>query len=299
MFTVPVFTGEAVEGDKWMEKVISKFKSNAVSDFLSDRDTCERNMEWSSAFASRLRESVSDNPSLGYLSTELEEVDYCCNVWDKIKSRLSSSDLTMARSLALWTGLFALKCETIDDFLVFHSEVKKKIQRLKNQASTAIQDDIFVKAFMAKAIVAPELQIESKKFLMESKKSYAEILQDVYNEFRAFDTSEMIRSGDTIPARRDARRAASEKPPSDKSTKGAFVDLTGGGPRYPKLPSNTGNKIPVIYYQQFKFWFDIMKKPKDKRTAKEVESIDNFVWKSAPNSDGYHQKFWWWKRARE
>ena len=239
-------------------------------------------MEWSSAFASRLRESVSDNPSLGYLSTELEEVDYCCNVWDKIKSRLSSSDLTMARSLALWTGLFALKCETIDDFLVFHSEVKKKIQRLKNQASMAIQDDIFVKAFMAKAIVAPELQIELKKFLMDSNIIQAEILQKVYNEYRAFDTSEMIRSGDTVPAGRDARRAASEKPAPATKDKRAIVDLTGGGTKYQKLPFNTSNKIPIVYYQQFKFWFDIMKKPKDKRTAKEVENIENFVWKSAP-----------------
>ena len=106
-----------------MEKVVRNFKLNAVSDFLTNLSVCTKNMEWSSAFASRVRKFVADNRSLGYISTKMEEVDICCHVWDKGYDYLSSTDLTMAWSLTLWTGLFQLKCETRDDFLVFHSDV--------------------------------------------------------------------------------------------------------------------------------------------------------------------------------
>ena len=83
---------------------------------------------------------------------------------------------------------------------------------------------------------------------MNSNVSYSEILQKVYNEYRALDTSEMIHSGNTDPERRNVRRAASEKIPPINQGKRAIVDLT-GGEAYHKLPSNTGNVIPVFYYQ--------------------------------------------------
>ena len=95
MFTVPVFCRWG--GRRWQMDGEGDQQVQIERCFrlpLRARNLREKH-EWSSAFASRLCESVSDNPSLGYLSTELEEVDYCCNVWDKIKDCLSSSDLTM------------------------------------------------------------------------------------------------------------------------------------------------------------------------------------------------------------
>ena len=88
---------------------------------MTDEQFHIENPPWSSAFASKLRESVADNAILGFLSTELEDQHNSAIVWNKIGVHLNSSDLSMARKMKHWTQLFALKCVDRDTLLVFYS----------------------------------------------------------------------------------------------------------------------------------------------------------------------------------
>ena len=152
-----------------------------------------------SAFASRLRESLADNVILGFLSTELEDEHNAAIVWNKIGSHLNSSDLSMAREMQNWTELFALKCEDRDSFVAFYSTAKKLLHKLTVGKSIAVTDDIFLKAFITKVIEVPELQSESKKFLMDGSGTHAEILEKIYADYCVQETGEQMKDAYTKP----------------------------------------------------------------------------------------------------
>ena len=71
-FSVPKFEGDTLGGDTFVDKVATKFRSNGQSQFLNSEQYCTANTSWSSAFASRLRESLADSAILGFLSSELD-----------------------------------------------------------------------------------------------------------------------------------------------------------------------------------------------------------------------------------
>ena len=52
----------------------------------------------------------------------------------------------MARTFAEWQKLFALQCDTIDDFPSYYSSVRKCADRLREDNSVAIEDDTFIRA---------------------------------------------------------------------------------------------------------------------------------------------------------
>ena len=83
-FSVPKFEGDTLGGDKFIERVTTKFRSNGQSPFLDSEQHCTANTSWSSAFASRLRESLTDSPILGFLSSELDEENNSAKVWTRI-----------------------------------------------------------------------------------------------------------------------------------------------------------------------------------------------------------------------
>ena len=159
-FKVPIFRGDIMAGDKYMEDVVICFTNHALEKYLLDENYCKKNLEWSSAFASRIRESIKGNDILGFIATEEASERNCTKLWTTIESHLTSADLTMARAMAFWNTLFGLKCEEKDSFLHFYSKAKSVIFKLKKYKSVAIGDDIFLRAFFAKVIEAPELQTE-------------------------------------------------------------------------------------------------------------------------------------------
>ena len=164
-FTVPKFEGTTLEGDAYVESVERRFTNNGQLKYLEDVDYCNANLDWSSAFASRLRDSIADSPILGYLATRFKREKNCAVVWTQVNSCLHTSDLTMSRIMQHWTDFFGLKCESMEEFLAFYSGVKQVTHKLQEANSIAITDDIFLKAFLAKAIACEELQTEAKKFM--------------------------------------------------------------------------------------------------------------------------------------
>ena len=105
----------------------------------------------------------------------------------------------MAREMKHWTELFTLKCADRDNFLAFYSTAKKLLHKLTVSNSVVVPDDVFLKVFMAKAIKVPELQSESKKFLMDGSGTYTYILEKICADYRTQETGEQIRDGNTTP----------------------------------------------------------------------------------------------------
>ena len=119
-FKVAFFRGDILAGDKYMDDVVFEFTNHALEKYLTDMDYCKKNIEWSSAFASRIRESIKGNDILGFIATEEASERDCASLWTTVETHLTSSDLTMTRAMDLWNTLFGLKCEEKDSFLHFY-----------------------------------------------------------------------------------------------------------------------------------------------------------------------------------
>ena len=102
----PKFEGDTLGGDKFIERVTTKFRSNGQSLFLDSVQHCKVDISWTSDFTSRLHESLTDSSILGFLSSELDEEINSAKVWSRICDHLNSSDLSMARKMHNWTDFF-------------------------------------------------------------------------------------------------------------------------------------------------------------------------------------------------
>lgn len=87
--------------------------------FIDNTQYCDNHPSSSRAFASRLRDSISESDILGYLAEELDKEDNCATVWAAIKDKLSSTGVKTARVYGYWQDIFGLKCEDMDNFLSF------------------------------------------------------------------------------------------------------------------------------------------------------------------------------------
>ena len=96
-FKVPIFYGDTLKGDKYIDEVANIFRNNAMAKFVDSVEYCDNHSNWSEAFASRLRDSISESDILGYLATELNTENNCAKVWRVIKEKLSSADVTTVR----------------------------------------------------------------------------------------------------------------------------------------------------------------------------------------------------------
>jgi len=151
---------------------MNAFASAGQGQFLTDVAFCYANKEWSGAYASCLRQSIADSPIMSFLTTQMDKEVSCVVVWAHIKSHLSAKDLILGRVLTLWQSFFALHCDDKDSFLSFYSDAKHLLHKLREEKSTALQDDTFLHAFFAGIINVPELLEITKKFLtFHSKKT--------------------------------------------------------------------------------------------------------------------------------
>ena len=107
-----------------------------------------------------------------------------------------------------------LRCQDLDEFLSFYSKVTKVLDKLKETNSVAVTDDVFLRAFLAKAISCEELQTEAKKLLQDGQGTASEILENILTDYRAQETGEELRDGkpskkirriDSVPTRSTKR----------------------------------------------------------------------------------------------
>ena len=272
-FDVPLYNGNIIEGHSYIQDVQDTFRSSAMEDYLNSEAHCDQNHSWSGAFASRIRESLKDSLTLGFLSTELNQENNCARVWIRIKNHLSSEDVVTARVMNLWTKLFSLKCEDRDSFNAFYSQFKGITHKLTEHSSVAVQDDTFMRAFLSRTIEAPELQSEVKNFLKEPKIEYLEILEKVYIDYRALKTSEHLQSETQAfsGSARITRKAAREQNPTDGASKPTPILF--------RFPRNSDNKIPSDIYTQVREWFKRAIKPESDKTDADKEFLEKFVFK--------------------
>ena len=84
---VPKFQGNTIGGDSFIEDVERMFRSKGLVKFFHSNMHCDSSPTWSDVFASMLRESVANNPIMGYLSAELENVSCSFTVWAKFRTK--------------------------------------------------------------------------------------------------------------------------------------------------------------------------------------------------------------------
>jgi len=267
-FALPKFTGDRLDGSDWMKKVVRVFKNHGVALFLTDNDYPEYYEDWSTAFSARILDSLAESDIMSFLAEKYKDETNCRLVWEKVSDHLTSSDLSMTRIMRLWSEFMGLRCQDLDEFLSFYSRVTKVLDKLKETNSVAVTDDVFLRAFLAKAISCEELQTEAKKLLQDGQGTAPEILENILTDYRAQETGEELRDGK--PPKK-IRRVDSVPTRSTKR------EIEKGG--LPKLPNNKGNLIPHSYYLQFKEWFEVMRIPETDRTADEADRIKSFKWK--------------------
>ena len=271
-FKVPTFKGDLIAGDKYIDDVVISFTNVAMEKYLTDSAWCTKNIEWSGAFASRIRESIKHNDILGFIATQEESQKNCAKLWDTVTAHLTSSDLTMARAMAHWNTLFSLKCEDRDTFLHFYSKAKSMVFKLKRDNSTAIKDDIFLRAYFAKAIEAPELQTNVKKLVTDRAGTYDTILELIHKDFRAQETNDALR--DNPSTHHSSRRSRTEDHSDEKKKR--IKTEEGTQMTRPKFPDNENQLLPSTYYTQFKQWYEHMIVPADERTENQKAWLRTF-----------------------
>ena len=271
IFTVPRFDDDAIKGNLFICEVEASFKSQAMPQYLENEAFCAESSEWSTAFASRIRESLKDCETMRYLSSELKRENNCATGWQAVIKHLSSVDMKVTRALSQWRKLFSLKCDSITTFSSFYSDVREAVNGLKETDSGAIQDEIFMRAYLCKAIDVPELRTHYKALVNKMDETRMEILERIHSDYRTIVSTESLRSeGDLFLGRQSRRttQTAKERPKTVHPGKQS--------PYKPKFPPNTGNLIPHNYYPQFKDWYEQMTLPKNQRRP-DFESTFRFV----------------------
>ena len=268
-FTVPKFTGDRLDGSDYIKKVERVFKNHGIAEFLWHEHKSTVNPDWSTAFASRILDSLADSEILSFLAERYKNETSCYVVWMKVKAHLTSEDLTVQRCLKYWTEFMGLRCSELTEFLPFYNRVTQVLEKLKDAKSVAVTDDMFLRAYLAKAISCEELQTETKKLLQHNEESYDTILQDVLTDYRSQETGTVLRDGDVIQVPRKIRRA-------EKSARGSNPSSTA---QRPKFPVNKGNLIPHSYYTQIKEWYEVMVIPEQQRSPEESAKLQAFKWK--------------------
>jgi len=156
-FYVPKFQGDILTCDNFISDVNRAFRSATMTQFLDSPSCGNNSLTRSDAFASRLHGSVADLDILGCLVTELDPEKNCAKVWTRIHLKLNSSDITSARIMSNWQALFALKRKYRDSCLSCYFKRKSALHKIKRSNSIVVTDDVFLKAFFAKAISIDEL----------------------------------------------------------------------------------------------------------------------------------------------
>ena len=259
-FVVPRLN-EYTEGQEYLKSIEQVFTSNALSRYLSDAQYCKQHLEWSSALVSRIREALNESPILAFLAAVHEKEQNCHQLFMELQTHFNTGDLTMSRTFAEWQQLFGLHCDTMDGFLPYYSSVRKIVDRLKDYGSSAIKDDVFIRAYLCKSLDVKELRTYTKEFMWNTTDDSLQILNKVHRDYSGIVASSSIRETYLSTARSSRRTEIRSK--EVKS------------PTRARFPPNTGNKLPHHVYTQVKEWFELMTVPAADRKP---DFLDGFTY---------------------
>jgi len=210
------------------------------------------------------------------MATELKDEVNSADVWEKIAKVLQSSDLTLLRILRDWQKFFRLRCDTLEEFPQFYSDLRKITSDLQTAKSIAVGDDAFIKAFLSGAISVKELSQTTKEFLNGGKKKYTDIMDEIQVDYNLMNSCNTLQDN-AKPTKSQLRRAKNtDLPPSSYVAPTKAHSQTQGST---KLPPNTGNLIPNAYYKQFKGWYEASRVPAKDRSEEQINYLSSFVWK--------------------
>ena len=106
-FKVPIYKGDSLAKDKYMEDVHRTFTNHAMINYINDEVFCASRITWSGSFASRIRDSVAHNEIFGFIATEEKKNNNRAKLWNTVVHELLSVDLWMVRTMAHWNLLLA------------------------------------------------------------------------------------------------------------------------------------------------------------------------------------------------
>ena len=82
----------------------------------------------------------------------------------------------MTKTSDKWQKLFALNCDSMDDFLLFYSSVHSAMTRIKEYQSVALKDEAFRYAYLSKSLDIKELHAVTKQLMTNTKDNYMTVL---------------------------------------------------------------------------------------------------------------------------
>ena len=97
----------------------------------------------------------------------------------------------------------------MDELPRFHSA-----DALTNAKSEAIRDEVFMRAFLCKAIDVPELQTHTKELATDMKVPWMKIFLRIQKDHRSIESNEALRSRGEPLLKRKALRVAKFNPSS-------------------------------------------------------------------------------------
>ena len=268
-FDLPSFTGQAVDGIDWMADVKDVFNNKGLIKYLDDENHCAANLEFSTAFASRLRTSVRHGTVLGHIYALEEKNNNCANLWSVIVGKLCKKGILISQECRYWKQFSHLRCDSVEQFPKFHSDMTTVMHRLQQMAGTAISDKNFLRVQFAQKIAIPEIKNSSQKFLTDFMTDPLDIFQKCEAAYQALETTNaMHNADDPIPRkkpviRKNATDTEKKKPAAQRS---AVL-----------LPKNVDGLVPSHIYGMMKKWFNLAIKG-DKITSAEKDSIKAIKW---------------------
>ena len=170
-----------------------------------------------------------------------------------------------------WSSLLSTKCEDRDSCLSLYSKTKGILHKLTKGNLITATEDVFLKAYFSMTIEAKEFQQEVKGLIRYTSTAYSETLELIHSDFHVQTTGENLhdtstRSGSTAIVKRD------------KVDNDDVLPKTNALPMRVNIafPNNHGKLLHSDYYHQFREWFYVLTKPKEKRTSKELSWIESF-----------------------
>ena len=263
------------QGDVFVTHVKDMFDQNAISAYLTDRKTCTDNLDWSKAFTSRVRTAIKDHAEISYLATQYQAEENCAVFFQNLTKILETREVQLTRECHLWLSLLNLKCDDIDSFGTFFSDMNTLLIKLKNDKSVALTDDNLLRVLLHRAIDVPELETVVAKFLSNTKKSATALfIGDVNQAYRTHKSSEKNRdkaSSSSAKARKAKLEAAKDSSTASTSTTDTAKATT------IQFPRNLKGRWPEDQYMQMKEWCEVaMKHP---RTAADTKWLSDFTYK--------------------
>jgi len=119
------------------------FRSNASLQSLEGPRNCGNSPYWLGAFASRLREPITESNILSFLVTQVDGENNCDSMWMRIECHLSSTNIKTARAVPNWISLLSTRCGDRGSFLSFYSKTKGILHKLTKGNLIAAKDDNF------------------------------------------------------------------------------------------------------------------------------------------------------------